>query len=395
MIASRIRLWLFAVLLVPLLGITTPNTPAANLDELATLGLAYTNEHTRVPWSIHVLKIDRSRPDLTLVASKARGRVIGLDRLSSQMKDVPPDAGHPLAAINGDFYQTESSPYAGDPRGLMIVRGELISAPTANPCFWIATNRQPVIGNVTSRFRVTWPNGRHTPFGLNEARGSAAAVLYTPTLGRSTMTRGAVGRELVLERDGSDEWLPFQIGKRYKARVREVRETNNTILAKDLLVLSLGPRLLAQVPEVRAGAVLELSTATTPDLPGVQTAIGGGPKLAEDGKATPPEKPDNTSGNRSYAVRTMFERHPRSAIGFNRSHVFLVEVDGRQPGLSLGMTLEELAKYMVKIGCDEAMNLDGGASSQMIVGSKVVNSPSAGRERSTATGLVVVRTPKR
>jgi exopolysaccharide biosynthesis protein len=87
----------------------------------------------------------------------------------------------------------------------------------------------------------------------------------------------------------------------------------------------------------------------------------------------------------------MFERHPRSAIGFNRTHIFLMEVDGRQPGLSLGMTLEELADYLVRLGCTEAMNLDGGASSQMIVGGRVVNSPSAGRERNTATGIIVVQ----
>src|SRR5688500_9676642 len=91
-------------------------------------GLIYSNDvQRRAPWSIHYVQIARDRPDLVLTASKARGRVIGLDRLSSQMNALPPQLGRPLAAINGDFYQTESSLYAGDPRGLMVVRGELLS----------------------------------------------------------------------------------------------------------------------------------------------------------------------------------------------------------------------------------------------------------------------------
>jgi hypothetical protein len=361
------------------------------ISALEKYGLVYTNERlANVPWSIHYVKLDRSRPDLTLVASKARGRVIGLERLSAQMNAIGPETGRALAAINGDFYQTENSPYAGDPRGLMIVRGEVVSAPTANPCFWLGTNGEPFIGQVDSRFSVTWPDGKQTPVGLNEDRRTDTAVLFTPTLGRSTMTRG--GRELVLESDGTGSFLPLRVGRSYKARVREVRETNNTVLAKDAMVLSLGPRLLTQVPVTKAGDALTLSMNTTPDLINVETAIGGGPKLVEAGKPTPPAgKLETLPRNAPYSVRAMYERHPRSAIGFNKTHLFLVEVDGRQPGLSMGMTLEELANYLVRIGCTEAMNLDGGASSQLIVAGQVVNSPSAGRERNTATGIFVVQ----
>ena len=384
--------WTLAFILI-LGGAMGAQSQVANLSELKDLGLVYTNDRqSRVPWSVHIVRIERARPELTLLASKARGRVIGLERLSAQMSAVPPEAGRALAAINGDFYQTENSPYAGDPRGLMIVRGELLSAPTDNTCFWLATNGQPFIGDVTSRFAVTWPDGARTPIGLNEERRSDTAVLYTPSLGRSTMTRG--GRELVLESSADGAWLPLEVGRTYKARVREVRETNNTVLAKDVMVLSLGQRLLARLPAVKAGDVIQVSTATMPQLVNIKTAIGGGPKLVHDGKATSPEKPDPFPRNAPYSLKAMFERHPRSAIGFNQTHLFLIEVDGRQPGLSLGMTLEELANYLASLGCTEAMNLDGGASSQMIVGGQVVNSPSAGRERNTATGIIVVQKAK-
>jgi len=90
----------------------------------------------------------------------------------------------------------------------------------------------------------------------------------------------------------------------------------------------------------------------------------------------------------------MFERHPRSAVGFSKTHIYLVEVDGRQRGLSVGMKLEELGEYMAKIGCEEAINLDGGGSATFWYRGRIVNSPCDGTERAVANGLVLVRKPK-
>jgi hypothetical protein len=62
-------------------------------------------------------------------------------------------------------------------------------------------------------------------------------------------------------------------------------------------------------------------------------------------------------------------RHPRTAIGFNAGNqrLVLVVVDGRQPNVSEGVSEEELAKLMVEFGCSEAINLDGGGSSVMLL----------------------------
>jgi exopolysaccharide biosynthesis protein len=67
-----------------------------------------------------------------------------------------------------------------------------------------------------------------------------------------------------------------------------------------------------------------------------------------------------------------------------------VEVDGRQRA-SAGMTLPELADYMVKIGCREALNFDGGGSATLWVYGNVMNTPSEGRERPAANALVIVQ----
>ena len=87
-------------------------------------------------------------------------------------------------------------------------------------------------------------------------------------------------------------------------------------------------------------------------------------------------------------------RQPRTAIGWNSNFFYIVEVDGRPRGLSVGMTFPELADYMVKLGCDEALNLDGGASTTMWVYGQVMNSPSAGHERNMANALVLLQKEK-
>ena len=75
--------------------------------------------------------------------------------------------------------------------------------------------------------------------------------------------------------------------------------------------------------------------------------------------------------------------HPRTAIGTNEngSVMWLVIVDGRQKGYSEGMNLHELASLMIKLGCWNSTNMDGGGSSVMgMTGTngkiRLMNSPS-------------------
>ena len=70
-------------------------------------------------------------------------------------------------------------------------------------------------------------------------------------------------------------------------------------------------------------------------------------------------------------------RHPRTAVAKLKDGKFLmITVDGRQPGVSVGMNLRELAEYLHSLGATDAMNLDGGGSTTMYVDGKLVNSPS-------------------
>ncbi|MBL9173767.1 MAG: phosphodiester glycosidase family protein [Verrucomicrobiales bacterium] len=362
-----------------------PEPPTAFTEQVP--GLGYTNQHAAGgPWSLHVIRVDRGHPELRFTTAHAHNGALGLDTLSRQVAAIPATAGIPVAAINGDFYQRERA-HAGDPRGLQIAAGELLSAPQDRIAFWISTNAVPRTGPVASRFRVTWPDGSESPFGLNEEQRSNAVVLFTTAAGTSTHATG--GPEILLEPELEGVPAAPAPGARIRARVREVRTEGNSPIAPGTWVLSLAPRTShAQTPPA-PGSNLTLSFESDPDLTGVRTGIGGGPILVREGRAQrihPPSKD-------AYEFSSMLERHPRSALGWNPQYFFLVEVDGRQPGLSVGMTLDELADYMAGLGCTDALNLDGGGSATLWAAGRIRNSPCDGRERPIANSLVVVRAP--
>lgn len=75
---------------------------------------------------------------------------------------------------------------------------------------------------------------------------------------------------------------------------------------------------------------------------------------------------------------------PRTAVGLDgRGRVLLVVAEGRRPGRSEGLTLGELARMMLELGCVEALNLDGGGSSVLVLripgrGYRVLTAPADG-----------------
>ncbi len=116
---------------------------------------------------------------------------------------------------------------------------------------------------------------------------------------------------------------------------------------------------------------------------GATEVISGFPLLLSGG---------NRVGDLEVSERPGFaaERHPRTAIGIDVDGglLWIVVVDGRQPAHSVGMTLPELASLFQALEVDEAINLDGGGSSVMILNGIIVSSPSdAEGERPVANAL--------
>ncbi len=89
------------------------------------------------------------------------------------------------------------------------------------------------------------------------------------------------------------------------------------------------------------------------------------------------------------------KRNPRTAVGLDvkGKKLIILVVDGRKPGVSLGMSYTELAAEMLRLGCYQALNLDGGGSSMMAVRDsatgemRILNEPSDGHERPVADVL--------
>jgi exopolysaccharide biosynthesis protein len=94
-----------------------------------------------------------------------------------------------------------------------------------------------------------------------------------------------------------------------------------------------------------------------------------------------------------FFYRFGVRRNPRTLAGTGwNGRLILVAVEGRQPGRSVGASFEESARIMRALGAHNAVNLDGGGSTGMTLGSGLVTRPSdATGERPIGDALVIGR----
>jgi hypothetical protein len=118
----------------------------------------------------------------------------------------------------------------------------------------------------------------------------------------------------------------------------------------------------------------------------IRHALGAGPYLVRDGRIVLHQR-----GEGFDLDSGIFGEASRSAVGLSRSgRLVLVTVDGIR-GFSGGLKLRELAKLLKSIGIRDAINLDGGGSSIMVYGERILNRPSSGSPRPVSTGLLLLR----
>ncbi len=119
--------------------------------------------------------------------------------------------------------------------------------------------------------------------------------------------------------------------------------------------------------------------------PDVFDTVGGNPTLIENGRV----QKQSIRGSSSFVA----DRHPRTAVAYNSrsNRLFFVTVDGRQPNYSRGMTLAGLTHFLRRrLGATDALNLDGGGSTTMVVNGKIKGRPSDGSERWVSSAIVVL-----
>lgn len=317
---------------------------------------------SEAPISVHILQADmdsiRMRPVLAL------DQIIGQETTSSMVKRH--DA---LAGVNSGFSYSNNpwSRFHGDPRGFLVLDGEILSEP--NDSAWAVGIHTPE-GNrqhftlVRPDVRITFRVGKEMVIrctGLNRERKDEDRILYTPIWNRTTLVNPD-GIEVVVR----------------SGRIVEIRENQpNAVIPPDGFVISTrgGPAdQLKQIPiGSPASIALELRDLATGDLLPLANRdyISAGPVLVRNGRPVPEYKGRHWFHEPPFTHR----RHPRTAIGWNRSGrvLFLITVDGRQPGHSAGFTLPELAAFLAERDIHTAYNMDGGGSTTMAIQNEVVN----------------------
>ena len=104
-----------------------------------------------------------------------------------------------------------------------------------------------------------------------------------------------------------------------------------------------------------------------------ETAVGGGPVLVQDGKIKITNEEELKFGGKAIN-----DKHPRTCMGYTADgYLIIMVIQGRFPGIAEGATLKQQAKLLIDAGCVEALNLDGGGSSCMLVNGKETITPSS------------------
>lgn len=315
------------------------------------------------PVMVNFLTVAPREPLLNLRIGLGRGGTQGLETVSAIVRRLGA-----LAGVNGTFFHTN-----GLPLGLLVDKGVLISPPVYDrTAFLILDDGSAGMDRAALRTRVMLPDGMLLVQGVNRQRKNDEVVIYNEAFGPVTPRSPAVC-ELVV-RDGV---------------VVKVAQGGTPLLPGTVVVAGEPTNRLKLV---RAGqpvdVVWELSLlGNQVTLPGsrVHFALGAGPRLLANGQL------QVTAEEERFRPDVAMGRAPRTALGVTADGgLLLVTVDGRQGNLAVGMTLEELARLMLELGAKEAMNLDGGGSTTMVVQGRVVNTPSAGTERAVGNALLVI-----
>ncbi len=335
------------------------------------------------PHRLAAVEVDPASPYIQLGVTAGAGSSLSLEPLSRQAEQSSRPDRYAIAAINGDFFLYPARNHSGIPTNSTVIDGELVRTPFPRSSLIIRPNGAPQIAVLSARGTVKTPTGVEIPLqGLNQPRAAGQTVLYTGWFGAGTRT-DAAGIELVL----LPESPRLTSGREVKAQIEAVRKAmTGAEIGPNRWVLSSSSPAAAALSELAVGSTLSLRFDLTPEIGPRDHVLGGGPRILRDGRIAVEREGGST--NSTFAST----RHPRTAVGFNGSRLYLLVVDGRQPFYSVGMSLPELAAAMQSLGCTDALNLDGGGSTTLWVRGKLANRPSDGKERPVANGLVVYST---
>ena len=377
-IAAIVVASVFAVPLVmsaPARAALSPDSSSMRLGP----GLTYQRFEDRPgPVVVHVVRLDPA--EAPTVDLGAGGSVMG----SFSRPSVIGRAHGALVAINADFGSLHGFPIHpflmdGNLMGRGVQNGTSFAVAYDETAAFVGPPRPVVDGLLESGnvdFRVS---------GWNSHRPADGAIAAFTRYGAGVHRPPRSGCAARLVADGPLGWAALEAGvsRRYTVDVVRCVSPPRRVGAREVVLASRGRGQGADaIRAMQRGDRVRLTW--TVGWPRVLDAVGGMPRLVDDGRSVAP------------TCRSSFcRRHPRTGIGVTSDgRIVLAVVDGRSRR-SVGMTLRRFARTFVDIGAVEAVNLDGGGSSVMwIKGKGIVNSPSdPGGERAVVNALMILPGP--
>lgn len=277
-----------------------------------------------------------------------------------------------IAGINGDFF-----PFTGDPLGLMVREGQLLSEPVKPRAALGWGNGQTGAGIINWRMTLFGEGMDAIDLnGINQQCGQGCCVVNDPQVGLALAQKPAVCVVLKVAKPALGPTGQFD------CEVQSVfADATSVPVGPDALVVMGQGAKGDYLNQLKPGQKVTISVETSGlDWSKLTNVIGGGPMLVQNGHAYVDWQDED------FKPDFAKNRNPRSAVGRTKDgDLWFVAVDGRQAG-SVGASLDELAAIMLKLGCTDAINLDGGGSTAMNLFGLVLNRPSekeAGQEKVT------------
>jgi hypothetical protein len=117
----------------------------------------------------------------------------------------------------------------------------------------------------------------------------------------------------------------------------------------------------------------------------MEMAVGGGPVLLQEGKLL-----ITNNEERKFGGKAILDKHPRTAIGYTRDNkLIILVIQGRMANVAEGASLIQEAEMLRSIGCWEAMNLDGGGSSCLLINGNETIAPSDKKQRAVPAVFMI------
>lgn len=352
------------------------NSFAQNLYDciFITPGLIYSIIKTEdPPLAIHTVELDLTSPFIQLDTVLAKDTLFQREPLSSISA-----RNKAIVAINGDFFD----PSTGNIVNFMVKDGELIKAPISRGAFAVTRDNIPVISVFTLSITIETQYGVITIDNLNNPRGDNSAVLFTDKFGDRTAISNNAVAGIDIELLEFSQPLPpsgvitATIGNIYYG-------VTTSPIPKKGGILSIGGRALSYLPYLKKGDTVKIVTRLNPPLD-IIYAIGGGAILLKDRDIV-----FGSTKELPLPREVTDKKNPLTVVSIdNNNKVYFTIVDGRS-SQSIGMTYLEIAEYLRNLGMKDALTLDGGGSSTLIIRDKIMNSPSDGKERPIPNALVV------